>query len=142
MIENDQYGEYSANFSSLNRNKRSVAIDFHNKEELMVLKELCLQADVVVLENFSPGVLEKFGLHFEGLSKEHESLVYCSISGYGQEGPYAKKGAFDVTIQAFSGLMSVTGRRRWTSCQMWSSRCRLYCRLICCLFDSCICSKG
>ncbi len=108
FIENSQYGEYSANFSSLNRNKRSIVIDFNNEEELKILKKLCLQADVVV-ENFRPGVLEKFGLLYDDLSKEHAHLVYCSISGYGQEGPYAKKGAFDVTIQAFSGLMSVTG---------------------------------
>lgn len=108
FIENTQFGEYSANFSSLNRNKRSITIDFYEQKELEILRELCLQADVII-ENFRPGVLKKFGLHYEGLSAEHENLVYCSISGYGQEGPYAKKGAFDVTIQAFSGLMSVTG---------------------------------
>ncbi|WP_338448896.1 CoA transferase [Niallia oryzisoli] len=108
FIENSKHSEYSANFSSLNRNKRSVAIDFKNPEELEILKELCLKADVIV-ENYRPGVLEKFGLHYNSLTKENPKLVYCSISGYGQEGPYAKKGAFDVTIQAFSGLMSVTG---------------------------------
>ncbi|WP_026565762.1 CaiB/BaiF CoA transferase family protein [Bacillus sp. UNC41MFS5] len=108
FIENSQYEEFSANFSSLNRNKRSVSIDFKNQEDLNVLKQLCLKADVIV-ENYRPGVLEKFGLHYSGLSQEHPKLVYCSISGYGQEGPFAKKGAFDVTIQAFSGLMSVTG---------------------------------
>ena len=108
FIENNENEEYSANFSSLNRNKRSVSFDFNNQEELKVLKELCLQADVIV-ENYRPGVLKKFGLNYSSLSKEHPNLVYCSISGYGQEGPYAKKGAFDVTIQAFSGLMSVTG---------------------------------
>jgi len=108
FIENSKHGQYSANFSSLNRNKRSVAIDFNNQEELEVLKELCLKADVI-LENYRPGVLEKFGLHYKSLLKENPRLVYCSISGYGQEGLYAKKGAFDVTIQAFSGLMSVTG---------------------------------
>lgn len=108
FIENSKLGEYSANFSSLNRNKRSVSIDFNNQEELEVLKELCLKADVII-ENYRPGVLEKFGLHYNALSKENPKLVYCSISGYGQEGAYAKKGAFDVTIQAFSGLMSVTG---------------------------------
>lgn len=108
FFENEEQGDYSANFSSLNRNKRSVAIDFKNQDELKVLKELCLKADVIV-ENFRPGVLEKFGLDYKTLSEENPQLVYCSISGYGQLGPFAKKGAFDVTIQAFSGLMSVTG---------------------------------
>ena len=108
FFENEEQGDYSANFSSLNRNKRSVAIDFKNQDELKVLKELCLKADVIV-ENFRPGVLEKFGLDYKTFSEENPQLVYCSISGYGQLGPFAKKGAFDVTIQAFSGLMSVTG---------------------------------
>jgi crotonobetainyl-CoA:carnitine CoA-transferase CaiB-like acyl-CoA transferase len=108
FFENEEQGDYSANFSSLNRNKRSVAIDFNNQYELKVLKELCIKADVI-LENFRPGVLEKFGLDYKCLSEENPQLVYCSISGYGQLGPFAKKGAFDVTIQAISGLMSVTG---------------------------------
>lgn len=108
FFESEEQGDYSANFSSLNRNKRSVVIDFNNKNDLRFLKQLCSKADVIV-ENFRPGVLKKFGLDYNILSKEYPHLVYCSISGYGQEGEYAKKGAFDVTIQAFSGLMSVTG---------------------------------
>ncbi|MDM5281902.1 CaiB/BaiF CoA transferase family protein [Peribacillus frigoritolerans] len=108
FFESDKKGDYSSNFSSLNRNKRSVVIDFKIQEELKLLKELCLKADVIV-ENFRPGVLEKFGLDYNCLSELNHKLVYCSISGYGQLGPFAKKGAFDVSIQAFSGLMSVTG---------------------------------
>ncbi|KKI90495.1 carnitine dehydratase [Bacillus sp. SA1-12] len=108
FFEADGTGSYSANFSSLNRNKRSVAIDFNDQEDLRVLKELCIKADVIV-ENFRPGVLGKFALDYQHLSIDNPQIVYCSISGYGQQGPYAKKGAFDVTIQAFSGLMSVTG---------------------------------
>ncbi|WP_350494641.1 CaiB/BaiF CoA transferase family protein [Peribacillus frigoritolerans] len=108
FFESDKKGDYSSNFSSLNRNKRSVVIDFKIQEDLKLLKELCLKADVIV-ENFRPGVLEKFGLDYNRLSELNHKLVYCSISGYGQLGPFAKKGAFDVSIQAFSGLMSVTG---------------------------------
>ncbi|WP_318509492.1 CoA transferase [Bacillus sp. T3] len=108
FFENEEQEAYSANFSSLNRNKRSVSIDFNNPEQQQLLKELCLKADVII-ENFRPGVLAKFGLNYDGLVQEHPKLVYCSISGYGQVGEYAKKGAFDVTIQAFSGMMSVTG---------------------------------
>jgi succinate--hydroxymethylglutarate CoA-transferase len=91
---------YSSNFSSLNRNKRSIAVDFKSAEQLVRLQELCTKADVII-ENFRPGVLKKFGLGYDDLSKLNPKLVYCSISGYGQEGAYSQKGAF--------GLMSVTG---------------------------------
>lgn len=99
---------YSSNFASLNRNKRSIAVDFKSPDQLERLKELCGAADVII-ENYRPGVLGKFGLGYEALAANNPKLVYCSISGYGQEGPYALRGAFDVTIQAISGLMSVTG---------------------------------
>jgi succinate--hydroxymethylglutarate CoA-transferase len=108
FITNEEGESYSSNFSSLNRNKRSIAIDFKAAEDLDRLRELCAQADVIV-ENYRPGVLAKFGLSYERLVEENPKLVYCSISGYGQKGAYAQKGAFDVTIQAISGLMSVTG---------------------------------
>ncbi|MGA0808879.1 MAG: CaiB/BaiF CoA transferase family protein, partial [Burkholderiaceae bacterium] len=68
----------------------------------------CTTSDIL-LENFRPGVLDRLGLGYEALAALNPGLVYCSISGYGQEGPYAQKGAFDVTVQAMSGLMSVTG---------------------------------
>jgi len=108
FVKNEEEEDYSANFSSLNRNKRSISIDFKDKQQLATLRELCLQADVII-ENFRPGVLKKFALDYESLASVHPKLIYCSISGYGQEGPYANKGAFDVTVQAISGLMSVTG---------------------------------
>src|SRR5699024_7914528 len=63
----------------------------------------------VLIENYRPGVLKRLGIGFDELKKINPKLVYCSISGYGQTGPYAKKGAYDVTVQAISGLMSVTG---------------------------------
>src|SRR5699024_6134420 len=99
---------FSENFASLNRNKRSVSIDFKNNEDLNYLKKLCQKADVII-ENYRPKSLEKYGLDFETLKKRNSKLIYCSISGYGQKGPYASRGAFDVTIQAVSGIMSVTG---------------------------------
>ncbi|NQX61657.1 CaiB/BaiF CoA transferase family protein [Paenibacillus qinlingensis] len=108
FITNEEGEHYSSNFSSLNRNKRSIAIDFKAPADLERLRELCAQADVIV-ENYRPGVLAKFGLSYERLVETNPKLVYCSISGYGQKGAYAQKGAFDVTIQAISGLMSVTG---------------------------------
>lgn len=99
---------YSENFASLNRNKRSIAIDLKDDASVHRLKRLCQAADVII-ENFRPGVLPRLGLGFNALSEENPRLVYCSISGFGQTGPYARKGAFDVTVQGLSGLMSVTG---------------------------------
>ena len=105
----DANGElFSENFASINRNKRSIAVDLKNPESLKSLKDLIGVCDIVV-ENFRAGVLRRLGLGFDELVKRNPRLVYCSISGYGQTGPYAKKGAFDVTVQAMSGLMSATG---------------------------------
>ncbi len=99
---------YSENFASVNRNKRSIVVDLKNADEVMRLKQLVSKADVII-ENFRPGVLKRLGLGYEALKPINPQLVYCSISGYGQQGPYAEKGAFDVTVQGMSGLMSVTG---------------------------------
>ncbi len=101
-------GVFSENFASLNRNKRSVTADLKNPEDIARLRKLCARADVLI-ENFRSGVLARLGLGYEELEEENPGLVYCSISGYGQTGPYASKGAFDVTVQAISGVMSVTG---------------------------------
>ena len=99
---------FSGNFTSLNRNKRSVALDIKDEADLAKLHALVEQADVFI-ENFRPGALERSGLGYDRLAALNPRLVYCSITGYGQTGPYAQKGAFDVTVQAMSGLMSVTG---------------------------------
>ena len=99
---------YSENFASLNRNKRSIAVDLKNADNVARLMQLARNVDVVV-ENFRPGVLGRLGLGYDDLKANNPQIVYCSISGYGQAGPYAKKGAFDVNVQGMSGLMSVTG---------------------------------
>ncbi|NNE22505.1 MAG: CoA transferase [Rhizobiales bacterium] len=101
---------YSENFASLNRNKRSIAVDLKDAGSVERLRGLARNADVLV-ENFRPGVLDRLGLGYERLKSINPAIVYCSISGYGQTGPYAKKGAFDVTVQGMSGLMSVTGQK-------------------------------
>lgn len=98
----------SENFASLNRNKRSIAADLKDSATVARLKGLMAEADIVV-ENFRAGVLPRLGLGYEAAKLANPAIVYCSISGYGQSGPYAAKGAFDVTVQAMSGLMSVTG---------------------------------
>jgi crotonobetainyl-CoA:carnitine CoA-transferase CaiB-like acyl-CoA transferase len=99
---------YSQYFASVNRNKRSVALDLKTPEGLAAARELALACDVVI-ENFRPGVMAKFGLDYATLSKEKPALVYCSVSAFGQTGPRAKEGGFDMTVQAMSGVMSVTG---------------------------------
>jgi crotonobetainyl-CoA:carnitine CoA-transferase CaiB-like acyl-CoA transferase len=106
--EPEHASRFSGNFASLNRNKRSITVDLKAPDEVAHLQELCRAADVII-ENFRPGVLKRLGLGYEAVAKVNPRIVYCSISGYGQVGPYAKKGAFDVTVQAISGLMSVTG---------------------------------
>ena len=105
----DDTGEvYSENFASLNRNKRSMAVDLKDQDSVARLKRLAGTVEVIV-ENFRPGVLDRLDLGYAALSEVNPRLVYCSISGYGQTGPNARKGAFDVTVQGYSGLMSVTG---------------------------------
>jgi succinate---hydroxymethylglutarate CoA-transferase len=101
-------GRYSENFASVNRNKRSTAVDLKDAAAVARLRRLAAVADVVV-ENFRPGVLDRLGLGYDALRAQNPKLVYTSLTGYGQTGPYAGRGAFDVTIQAASGLMSVTG---------------------------------
>jgi crotonobetainyl-CoA:carnitine CoA-transferase CaiB-like acyl-CoA transferase len=98
----------SENFASVNRNKRSVVLDLKDPVQRAAARRLALSADVVV-ENFRPGVLQKLGLGYDVLAAEKPSLVYCSISAYGQTGPRAQEGGFDLTVQAVSGVMSVTG---------------------------------
>ena len=99
---------YSQYFASVNRNKRSVALDLKSDEGLRAARDIALASDVV-LENFRPGVMAKFGLDYATLSKDKPSLVYGSVSAFGQTGPRAKEGGFDMTVQAMSGVMSVTG---------------------------------
>ncbi|AUI51457.1 CaiB/BaiF CoA transferase family protein [Arthrobacter crystallopoietes] len=94
-------------FSSVNRNKRSVVCDLRTEEGLVRARDLALQADVVI-ENFRPGVMQKFGLDYETLHAERPELVYCSITGFGSASGAHLPG-YDLLVQAVGGLMSVTG---------------------------------
>ena len=98
----------SAYYLGLNRNKRSITVDFGSPEDKQRLLELISKAAVLV-ENFRPGTLEKQGLGYEALKALNPGLIYCSISGYGQTGPYASRPGYDFVAQAESGIMSVTG---------------------------------
>jgi crotonobetainyl-CoA:carnitine CoA-transferase CaiB-like acyl-CoA transferase len=99
---------YSQYFASVNRNKRSVVLDLKDAAGLAAARRLALSADVVI-ENFRPGVMARFGLDHATLARDKPALVYCSVSAFGQTGPRATEGGFDMTLQAMSGAMSVTG---------------------------------
>ena len=101
---------YSENFASVNRNKRSMTLNIKDPSDVGLLKRLVSKATILI-ENYRPGVLNKLGLGYDDLKKINKKLIYCSISGYGQSGPYSDKGAFDVTVQAVAGIMSVTGEK-------------------------------
>jgi len=98
----------SAYFCSVNRNKRSLAIDITAPEGADILRQLVREADVLV-ENFKVGGLAKYGLDYQSLSAINPRLVYCSITGFGQDGPDAARAGYDFMIQGMGGLMSVTG---------------------------------
>lgn len=98
----------AAYFLAANRGKRSVTCDFDDPADLARLKDLIAQADVVI-ENFKVGSLKRFGLDFDSLSKTHPRLVYCSVTGFGQNGPRAKQPGYDFLIQGMCGIMDLTG---------------------------------
>lgn len=100
----------SAYYLSCNRNKRSVAIDLAHPEGAALVRRLALQADVLV-ENFKVGGLKKFGLDYPALAAANPRLVYCSITGFGQTGPYAGRPGYDFVAQAMGGMMSITGEK-------------------------------
>ncbi len=105
----DHDGEKSAAyFHCCNRGKKSVVIDFRTIEGQAQVKHLIADADILI-ENFKAGGLAKSGLDYDSLSAINPRLIYCSITGFGQDGPYAKRAGYDYIIQGMSGLMSVTG---------------------------------
>ncbi|MFA5521161.1 MAG: CoA transferase [Castellaniella sp.] len=99
---------YSENFASLNRNKRSVTLNLKDAADRRRAIALVSRADVLI-ENNRPGVMDRLGLGYAAMQALNPRLVYCSISAYGQSGPRSQEGGFDLTLQAMSGLMSVTG---------------------------------
>lgn len=106
--EDGQPTDLSAYFMSTNRNKFSVALDISTQEGQAQIRRLAGQADILI-QNFKPGGLAKYGLDYDSLAPEFPSLVYCSISGYGQTGPNASKPGYDLMAQGYGGIMSLTG---------------------------------
>ena len=101
-------GGESAAFLAMNRNKRSIVLNFKHEDGVAALKRLVKNADVLI-ENYRDGVMDRLGLGYRDLSQINPALVYCSISGFGRTGPYAKRAGFDLVAQGMSGLMSFTG---------------------------------
>jgi crotonobetainyl-CoA:carnitine CoA-transferase CaiB-like acyl-CoA transferase len=98
----------SAPFLILNRNKRGIALNLKQAQGRAILLRMVRDADVLT-ENFRLGTLEKLGLGYDVLARENPGLIYCAVSGYGRDGPFADKGGFDLIAQGFAGLMSITG---------------------------------
>jgi crotonobetainyl-CoA:carnitine CoA-transferase CaiB-like acyl-CoA transferase len=98
----------SAYYLAANRNKRSIAVDFASPEGTALLRQLATKADIVI-ENFKVGGLKKYGLDWESLRAVKPNLVYCSVTGFGQTGPYASRGGYDFVAQGMGGFMAITG---------------------------------
>ncbi len=106
--ESRYWGPPFATYMSSNRNKRSVEVDLHTAEGQKVFMDLVKTADIVV-ENFRPGTMKRFGLDYAAVAQVKPDIIYCSISAYGQTGPMAHRPGIDLMVQAISGLMSQTG---------------------------------
>ena len=96
-------------FTACNRNKRSITIDMAQPEGQALIRQMALQSDILV-ENFKVGGLAHYGLDYASLKALNPRLIYCSVTGFGQDGPYAERAGYDLMIQAMTGMMSITGR--------------------------------
>ncbi len=101
--------EHAAYYTCANRNKRSITVDLAHPEGQALIRQMAAQSDVLV-ENFKVGGLKHYGLDYESLKAINPRLIYCSVTGFGQDGPYAERAGYDLMIQAMSGMMSITGR--------------------------------
>ena len=108
VMSHDGENLSAAYYHSCNRGKRSIAIDFSTPEGAETVRRLVATSDVLI-ENFKLGGLKKYGLDYDSLRKINPRLVYCSITGFGQDGPYAPRAGYDFIIQAMAGMMSITG---------------------------------
>ena len=102
-----------------NRGKRSIELDFESEEGRRIVRKLAARSDVL-MENFKVGGLAKFGLDYKSLAPENPRLIYCSVTGFGQDGPYAKRAGYDLMAQGMAGMMDLTGyaegRPRGSAC--------------------------
>jgi formyl-CoA transferase len=110
-------GGESAYYLCCNRNKKSIAVDLKNPRGVELVKELAVASDVLV-ENFTPGLMKGFGLDYETLRELNPRLVYCSVTAYGQDGPYRDRPGYDMVLSAVGGLMWITGERDGNPCKV------------------------
>jgi crotonobetainyl-CoA:carnitine CoA-transferase CaiB-like acyl-CoA transferase len=118
-------------FQNLHRNKRSLTLNLKSDAGMKIFRQLAAKADVIV-ENFRPDVKNRLGIDYKTLSKTNPRLVYASISGFGQDGPYSGRPGFDQIAQGMGGLMSITGAPGEGANACWHSDCRPLCRPFCC----------
>jgi crotonobetainyl-CoA:carnitine CoA-transferase CaiB-like acyl-CoA transferase len=110
-------GGESAYYLCCNRNKKSIALDLGQQQGRDLAIELVKQSDVL-LENFTPGLMKRFGLDYETLRELNPGLIYCSITAYGQDGPYRDRPGYDMVLSAVGGLMWITGEREGNPCKV------------------------
>jgi crotonobetainyl-CoA:carnitine CoA-transferase CaiB-like acyl-CoA transferase len=108
VVENADGTSDAAYFHCANRGKRSIVVDFTKPEGVRIVRQLIAKADIVV-ENFKVGGLARYGLDYESLKGDNPRLIYCSVTGFGQDGPYAKRPGYDFIIQGMGGIMDLTG---------------------------------
>ena len=111
LDRNDRKPKESAYFLSVNRNKHSVTIDLTKKDGQDLALKLIKKCDVIV-ENFRAGNLKQYGLDYANVKQKNPQIIYCSITGFGQNGPYSKRGGYDYLVQAMGGIMSITGEKK------------------------------
>src|SRR5436309_2145949 len=99
----------AAYFHGTNRGKRSIELDFESENGRRIVRKLAARSDILI-ENFKVGGLAKFGLDYKSLAPENPRLIYCSVTGFGQDGPYAPRAGYDFLVQGLGGAMSVTGQ--------------------------------
>jgi crotonobetainyl-CoA:carnitine CoA-transferase CaiB-like acyl-CoA transferase len=138
--EHFRYAWDGAFFLAMNRNKRGIALDLRTKEGQEIVLKLVKTADVFI-ENFVPGTINKLGLGYDRVAQVNPRIIYCSVSGFGQEGPYSQRPAYDPLVQAMSGIMIATGEpdrppvRQVTSLIDITSGLYAFCAILACLFD-------
>src|SRR5471030_2176187 len=98
----------AAYFHAANRGKRSIELDFESEDGRRIVRKLAARSDILI-ENFKVGGLAKFGLDYKSLAAEHPRLIYCSVTGFGQDGPYATRAGYDLMAQGIGGFMALTG---------------------------------
>jgi len=106
-VHGEQLG--SAYYHACNRGKRSIAVDFETEDGRRIVRKLAKRSDIII-ENFKAGGLAKFGLDYASLAKDNPHLIYCSITGFGQDGPYAHRAGYDLLVQGMGGIMDITGQ--------------------------------